>query len=255
MDTNISDSGLNFGTLEPGQSVSGYIAFEVPSTEDSFYLWWDPAPLAPRVLVDINNLNAGRHSGRKLRLVCERAIVAARLLNYDGVPPWQALPDDDALQLSEPILDVEWRTCLPRCMTRWLREAARFVIRKEGLTAHAPYNALVAYRRPGRRGFWVNLLVEFAAPSLPDAINERPETQWPDSSESLVVSPPDTSAAGAGNLLLILVGCALVAAHVSISPLGQRRATASDGVPSPRGEYQPIPANACSYACSNRPRL
>jgi hypothetical protein len=44
--------------------------------------------------------------------------------------------------------------------------ASRFVVRKEGLTAHAPYNALVAYRRPGRRGYWVNLLVEFAAPSF-----------------------------------------------------------------------------------------
>ena len=150
LDTNISDSGLNFGTLEPGQSVTGYIAFEVPSTEDDFYLWWDPSPLAPRVLVRINNLNAGRHSGKKLRSVCECAILGARQLNYDRVPPWQALPDDDELQLADPILSRRMAmTCLTHSMRRWLREQSRFVMRKEGLTAHAPYNALVAYRRPG----------------------------------------------------------------------------------------------------------
>ncbi len=123
----------------------------------------------------------------------ECAILAARLLNYDRVPPWQALPDDDALQLSEPFLDVEWEDVLGALYDAMAEGSRRFVIRKEGLTAHAPYNALVAYRRPERRSFWVSLLVEFAAPSLPDAVNERPETQWPDGSESLVVSPPDTS--------------------------------------------------------------
>ena len=54
LDSNIYNTQLDTGTLAPGQSVSGDIAFEVPGSETRFNLLWEPAPLTPYQAIPIS---------------------------------------------------------------------------------------------------------------------------------------------------------------------------------------------------------
>jgi hypothetical protein len=51
LDTNVSDTTLHYGTLAPGQIVSGDLAFEVPDTTDKAGILWTPSYDSPGIWV------------------------------------------------------------------------------------------------------------------------------------------------------------------------------------------------------------
>lgn len=54
-DFNISNTEMQATTLAPGQKVTGDVAFEIPTSETSVSLYWEPSFLSPKVAVIAGN--------------------------------------------------------------------------------------------------------------------------------------------------------------------------------------------------------
>jgi hypothetical protein len=53
MDSSVSNTRLGYGTLAPGQTVSGDLSFQVPLGDKNFRLYWKPTVLADAIRVPI----------------------------------------------------------------------------------------------------------------------------------------------------------------------------------------------------------